>query len=291
MKKECDPKKIKKYALFITFNDIEEQFTKLLEEEKELVERLGFDDTVELFPKDFLPDREKGLGANRVSFDALKQAILDILKKEEKNTCCLEIVLFINAPQNSENAVKIQHRFTAKKGTKTEPKTIKAHINNGDLVQFISQILKDAKRTCVPTAVVFHSCNSGKFDSDKFSKALKGNPNLRVFASSSAKQKTSGNLNGEEFFFIEGLKILLTSPKTLEENWKEIVAETKETWLDYQVKWCFKQWMLENFGENWKQTYSNKWNPKTFKQKQKEIKAACRKRFKSKSQTPKRMGP
>ena len=214
MKEGCDPKKVKKYAIFVTFNDIEKQFKQLLDEEKDLVKKLGFDGTKELSPKDFLPDREKGLGANKVSLDALKQAILDILKKEEKNKCCLEIVLFINAHQNSENAVKIQHRFTYEKNKKTRSKTVNAHINNGKLVEFISQVLKDAKRTCIPTAIVFHSCNSGKFDSSAFDNAFKGNPNLRVYASSSAKQKTSGKLSGDEFFFIEGLKILLTAPKT-----------------------------------------------------------------------------
>ena len=290
MKEGCDPKKVKKYAIFVTFNDIEKQFKQLLEEEKALVKKLGFDGTEELSPKDFLPDRTKAFGSNKVSLDALKQAILDILKKEEKNKCCLEIVLFINAHQNAENAVKIQHRFTYEKNKKTKSKNVNTHINNGKLVEFISQVLKDEGRTCIPTAIVFHSCNSGKFDSSAFDNAFKGNPNLRVYASSSAKQKTSGKLSGEEFFFIEGLKILLMPPKTFEQHWDEIVKETQKTWLDHQVDWCFQQWMSKKFGKNWRKTYRNKWNKETFEQKQKEIKKWCREKLKKKAQKPKRVG-
>ena len=282
-KEGCDPKKVKKYAIFANFDDTQERFTSLLREEKNLIQKLGFDGTVELFPKDFLPHREKAFKKKVVSLDALKKAITNILEKEKNNQCCLEMVFFINAHQSSQNSVKITHK------TKTKP--IKTAVNNGKLVETISQVFKDAGRTCIPTAIIFHSCNSGKFDANGFSVAKKGSPNLRIYASSSRKQKTYGNKNGNEYFFIEGLKILLlpSDPlKTIEGNWDEIVDTTKETWLNYFAEECFASEMVKKFGKNWKVTYTNEWNEKTLKLKEIEIKKACKKRWAKKAQTPRR---
>ncbi len=227
-------------------------FDEVVKQEFQLLQGLGFDDIYYVKPADLVSIAANGtqslklgalaFGSNKYGtkglkpiFDRISQAIDSI-----KN-CCGEIAIFVNAHQTKSGFLVFSHHYTNKKLKRVR---VRKPINAGAFAQAVAKLFADKKQTCIPTALMFHSCYSGKFDGSEYSSTDSGAINVHkklvVISSSAHNQKSRGTRaldRVETFFFLEALDECLLirdaskkiiGVKTLKDAWKCIQDKTKE---------------------------------------------------------------
>ena len=262
--KDCPPERIKTYAIILTFDDTDKRFIELKNEEKKLLKKLGINaaNITELDPKDFLTDKKtfeidpktwtKSFAMFRSKLEAWLKTIDD---------CCAEVLIIVNSHANKDGMLKFKKAKDVKSWTpipkesetievKPRDKTVKKagkpgqgmnnNFSSGFLTQMIAETFKKMDKSCIPVALINHSCYSGVFESTAQNltanrTAVATHPNLHVYASSSSDEKSYGRVNGKSyrFPFIDAIahcfvKAKSDETRTLTAQWDCIVKETKK---------------------------------------------------------------
>lgn len=260
----CPPEKVKKYAFVVTLDDTDKRFEALKNQEKNLLKKLGIPtgNLHELNPADFVTTGNTFEIDEKTwdkSFKKLREKIEAVLKQIDD--CCAEVLFIVNSHGNSDGRLifkKAQKDADWKKvkkvketlEVKPQDKTIKkvgkmgkggkGKFASGLLAKMIAETFQKMDKTCIPVAFINHSCYSGKISSSDqnrkaYDAAIKAHSNLRIYSSSSVTERTYAQLKGGaySFPFLEAIdNCLLKSAgkgkKTLEDQWKCIVKQTKD---------------------------------------------------------------
>ena len=113
------------------------------------------------------------------------------------------------------------------------------YFRSGFLAKMIAETFKKMKKTCIPVAMLFHSCYSAKIEDDKknkqlYDEATTAHENMRIYSSTSSKELSYDRIKrgNYSFPFLQAnnhclLEAAKGGKKTLEDQWACIIAETK----------------------------------------------------------------
>ena len=195
-------------------------FDDVMRRERALVKALGFDQTHELRPDDFITDYSatgrprfrRPTSSNARSLQPLLDRIDRIVRGIKD--CCTELAIFVNAHQSREGYLRYRNKDVPRRDDPAKTVDVKESISAAYLSRLVADQIQTSTAAaglpCQPPAeLIFHSCFSGRFANGQFDKANRAG--LGITASSGGGQTTKGRRNGgaatsDEYFFLDALE-------------------------------------------------------------------------------------